>query len=198
MVHLYHGLLYSCKKKQSMFINWKGNVSEYIVKWEENSRCFIVFMVCKPLCNKGKGIRIYIFVSAWTGIRKHWRKKNRIKRNRGDKDKVEVRLFSVILSYFFDSELCITINSKIKSTKKKKFLPTTVQCWTWYILISCPYLKIFSESRPNIEVPWTCFLCMKVNAYFIDFAAGTVIAKLELYEMCAYTPQQLNLFNGFK
>lgn len=39
---------------------------------------------------------------------------------------------------------------------------------------------------------------MIVYAYFIDFAAGTVIAKLELLEMCAYTLQQLNLFNGFK
>lgn len=56
------------------------------------------------------------------------------------------------------------------------------------ILISWPYLRIFSESRPNIEVSWTCFLCMIVDAYFIDFAAGAVIAKLELHEMCAYTP----------
>lgn len=39
---------------------------------------------------------------------------------------------------------------------------------------------------------------MIVDAYFIDFATGTVIAELELHEMCAYTPQQLNLFNGFK
>lgn len=39
---------------------------------------------------------------------------------------------------------------------------------------------------------------MIVDAYFIDFAAGAVIAKLELHEMCAYTPQQLNLFNGFE
>lgn len=37
---------------------------------------------------------------------------------------------------------------------------------------------------------------MSVGAYFIDFAAGTVIAKLELHEM--QPPQKLNLFNGFK
>lgn len=37
---------------------------------------------------------------------------------------------------------------------------------------------------------------MSVDAYFIDFAAGTVIAKLELHEM--HPPQQLNLFNGFR
>lgn len=39
---------------------------------------------------------------------------------------------------------------------------------------------------------------MIVDAYFIDSATRTVIAKLERHEMCAYTPQQLNLFNGFK
>lgn len=37
---------------------------------------------------------------------------------------------------------------------------------------------------------------MIVDAYFIDSATGTVIAKLELHEM--HPPQQLNLFNGFK
>lgn len=47
-------------------------------------------------------------------------------------------------------------------------------------------------------MPWTCFLCVILDAHFIDFAAGTVIAKLELHEMCAYTPQQINSFNGFK
>lgn len=39
---------------------------------------------------------------------------------------------------------------------------------------------------------------MIVDAYFIDFATGTVIAKLKLHGTCAYTTQQLNLFNGFK
>ena len=39
---------------------------------------------------------------------------------------------------------------------------------------------------------------MTVDANFIDFAAETVIAKLELHEMHAYTWQQLNLFNGLK
>lgn len=39
---------------------------------------------------------------------------------------------------------------------------------------------------------------MTVDANFIDFAAETVIAKLELHEMYAYTWQQLNLFNGLK
>ena len=37
-----------------------------------------------------------------------------------------------------------------------------------------------------------------MDANFIDFAADTVIAKLELHEMRAYTPEQLNLFNGLK
>lgn len=37
-----------------------------------------------------------------------------------------------------------------------------------------------------------------MDANFIDFAADTVIAKLELHEMHAYTPEQLNLFNGLK
>lgn len=36
-----------------------------------------------------------------------------------------------------------------------------------------------------------CFLRMIVDAYFIDFAAGTVIAKLELHEMCTYTHSSL-------
>lgn len=37
---------------------------------------------------------------------------------------------------------------------------------------------------------------MILDAYFIDFATGIVIAKLELREM--KPPQQFNLFNGFK
>lgn len=36
-----------------------------------------------------------------------------------------------------------------------------------------------------------CFLRMIVDAYFIDFAAGTVIAKLELHGMCTYTHSSL-------
>lgn len=38
-----------------------------------------------------------------------------------------------------------------------------------------------------------CFLCMIMDAYFIDFATGTVIAKLELHEMHPPPPTHSSL-----
>lgn len=148
-------------------------------------------------------IKTYIFVSAKTDTRKHWGNKNMIKKNRVDRVKVGLKLFSVCLLYHIDfwTMYYNWLKEILKRKKKKKVFTNhnPVLSLITFLLVKLiyEYFWIKTQSWGPLDM-FFFFSLYDRGCIFYWFCCRTVIAKLELHEMHASTPPQLNLFNGLK